>query len=120
MGPVWTYWAFPMERICGDIGRNVRSRRFPYKSINHYVASRAQLTQVTLLYNLHDELSLKRPALRERQLDFVSPLCKLTYSFAIPMNLPLVRPLCPQCAADGVSFIQYLEESTYGIACDSV
>ncbi|KAL1684480.1 hypothetical protein GGG16DRAFT_68216, partial [Schizophyllum commune] len=25
MGPVWTYWAFPMERFCGRMQRAVRS-----------------------------------------------------------------------------------------------
>jgi hypothetical protein len=25
MGPVWAYWAFPMERYCGDILPNIRS-----------------------------------------------------------------------------------------------
>lgn len=94
MGPVWAYWAFPMERICGDIGRNIRSWRFPYKSIDHYVASHAQLTQVRLLYNLHEELSLERPVLRERQLDFTSLDCALTRTLALAPNLPFSRLLC--------------------------
>ena len=54
MGPVWAYWAFPMERYCGDVVRNIRSRRFPYASINRYVTLRAQLTHIFLLYTLWD------------------------------------------------------------------
>jgi hypothetical protein len=58
MGPVWAYWAFPMERYCSDILRHIRSRRFPYATINKYITSRAQLTQISLLYNLDKDLQL--------------------------------------------------------------
>ena len=61
MGPVWAYWAFPMERHCSEILHNIRSRRFPYASINKYVTCQAQLTHITLLYNLHKKLQLKPP-----------------------------------------------------------
>jgi len=74
MGPVWAYWAFPMERYCGDIGRNIKSRRFPYATINKYITSQAQLTQVTLLYGLHDQLSLRPP--RSGDKDLQLPLCE--------------------------------------------
>jgi len=73
MGPVWAYWAFPMERHCGDIGRKIRSRRFPYASISTYMTSRAQLMQVALLYNLEQELCLDTPVTNDR--DFKLPLC---------------------------------------------
>ena len=68
MGPVWAYWAFPMERYCGDVVRNIRSRRFPYISINRYITSRAQLTHITLLYDLDEKLCLQPPASRDRNL----------------------------------------------------
>ena len=74
MGPVWAYWAFPMERYCGDIGRHIKSRRFPYASINKYITSQAQLTHVTLLYGLHDQLSLRPP--RSDAKDLQLPLCE--------------------------------------------
>ena len=74
MGPVWAYWAFPMERHCGDILRNVRSRRFPYANINKYVTSRAQLIQITLLYGLHEKLSLLPPV--HHDTDVKLPSCK--------------------------------------------
>ena len=74
MGPIWAYWAFPMERFCGDILRNVRSRRFPYANINKYVTSRAQLTHITLLYDLHQQLSLLPPVSHDK--DVKLPSCK--------------------------------------------
>ena len=74
MGPVWAYWAFPMERYCGDIGRNIKSRRFPYATINKYITSQAQLTHVILLYGLHDQLSLRPPQSHDKDLQL--PLCE--------------------------------------------
>ena len=73
MGPVWAYWAFPMECYCGDVVRNIRSRRFPYSSINRYVTSRAQLTHITLLYNLDEKLCLQPLAFHDQNLTL--PLC---------------------------------------------
>ncbi|KIJ64977.1 hypothetical protein HYDPIDRAFT_89555 [Hydnomerulius pinastri MD-312] len=59
-GPVWTTWAFPMERFCGSLQPAIRSRRYPYASIDNYIVSAARLTQVELLYNLQRELSLRK------------------------------------------------------------
>jgi hypothetical protein len=86
MGPVWAYWAFPMERYCGDIGRNIKSRRFPYASINKYITSQAQLTHVTLLYGLHDQLSLCPP--RSDDKDLKLPLCE---RFSIYIDNPVTN-----------------------------
>lgn len=74
MGPVWAYWAFPMERYCGDIGRHIKSRRHPYKSIDTYVTSQAHLAQIRLLYDLDKELSF-RPDFEPN--DFKLSSCKL-------------------------------------------
>lgn len=60
MGPVWCYWAFPMERYCGKLLHAIRSRRYPYPSLDRFVTEDAQLTQIQVMYNLFDELSLKR------------------------------------------------------------
>lgn len=62
MGPVWTYWAFPMERYCGSLQRAMRSRRFPWSNLDEHVVATAQLAQVKLRYNLEQELSLAPPA----------------------------------------------------------
>ena len=58
MGPVWCYWAFPMERHCGHLKPAIRSRRFPYASLDRHVLEDAQLTHIKAFYNLADELSL--------------------------------------------------------------
>ncbi|GJF00485.1 transposase family Tnp2 domain-containing protein [Phanerochaete sordida] len=60
-GPVWTYWAFPMERYCGLLQRHIKNRRFPYSSIDVYVTKSARLAQLGLLYHITDLLALKRP-----------------------------------------------------------
>ncbi|KAH9008293.1 hypothetical protein EDB84DRAFT_1591239 [Lactarius hengduanensis] len=50
-GPVWCYWAFPMELLL--------NRRSPYSSIDRYILEDAQLTQIKAIYGLADELSLR-------------------------------------------------------------
>ncbi|OSD02646.1 hypothetical protein PYCCODRAFT_1367075 [Trametes coccinea BRFM310] len=49
-GPVWASWAFPMERYCGALQPAIRSRRFPYASLNRYVVDQARLAQIKLVY----------------------------------------------------------------------
>ncbi|PBK65077.1 hypothetical protein ARMSODRAFT_989767 [Armillaria solidipes] len=61
MGPVWCYWAFPMEQYCGKLQPSIRSHRFPYRSLDRFVLESAQLTQLQTLYKLHDELALRPP-----------------------------------------------------------
>ncbi|KAJ7232991.1 hypothetical protein B0H12DRAFT_1028765 [Mycena haematopus] len=60
-GPVWCYWAFPMERFCGSLQPGIRSRRFPWASIDRYLMEVAQLTQIKAVYNVAHELSLTAP-----------------------------------------------------------
>jgi hypothetical protein len=60
-GPVWCYWAFPMERYCGALQPAIRSRRFPYASLDRYVTENAQLTQIKVVYNISEELALCPP-----------------------------------------------------------
>jgi hypothetical protein len=83
MGPVWAYWAFPMERHCGDILRNVKSRRFPYANINKYVTSCAQLMHITLLYGLHEKLSLLPPIRHDTDVKLAS--CKSSVMLMNPL-----------------------------------
>ncbi|KAF7964582.1 hypothetical protein HWV62_5467 [Athelia sp. TMB] len=61
MGPVWCYWAFPMERYCGSLQPAIRNRRRPYASLDHYALEVAQLTQIGNIYNISDVLTLKKP-----------------------------------------------------------
>ena len=60
LGPVWVYWAFGMERFCGQLARLIRSRRFPFSNLDNQVLAQAQLTQIKNHYGLHKELSLYR------------------------------------------------------------
>ncbi|KAJ7125725.1 hypothetical protein C8R43DRAFT_898180 [Mycena crocata] len=60
-GPVWCYWAFPMERFCGSIQPGIRSRRFPWASMDRYVLEIAQLTQIKAIYNVGHILALRDP-----------------------------------------------------------
>ncbi|KAG8764402.1 hypothetical protein FRC12_008110 [Ceratobasidium sp. 428] len=59
MGPVWCYWAFPMERFCGAIARANKSRRYPYSSINRHVLQLSQLSHIKHSYDLAEELDLE-------------------------------------------------------------
>ncbi|KZP14756.1 hypothetical protein FIBSPDRAFT_751338 [Athelia psychrophila] len=61
MGPVWCYWMFPMEWYCGTFLPSIRSHRFPYTSLDHYVLESAQLAQIQVIYNVGDALLLQEP-----------------------------------------------------------
>jgi hypothetical protein len=47
-----------MERHCNTLLPAIKSRRYPYESINSFVTATAQLNQIQLLYNLDKELHL--------------------------------------------------------------
>lgn len=57
IGPVWTSWAFPIERYCGALQPAIRSRRFPYSSLSRYILDSARLTHIHNLYDLKNELN---------------------------------------------------------------
>jgi len=52
IGPVWTWWSFPIERQCGRFQRKVKSRKHPYTNLDNYLLQDAQLKQVKMIYNL--------------------------------------------------------------------
>ncbi|KAH9921953.1 uncharacterized protein BXZ73DRAFT_51623, partial [Epithele typhae] len=58
-GPVWTAWAFPMERYCGSLLPAIKSRRFPWASLDGFVLDSARLAHIMNLYRAHEALSLK-------------------------------------------------------------
>lgn len=74
VGPVWSYWEFPMERYCGTLQPAIRSRRFPYASLDRFVLESAQLTQIKAVYNCAEELNLRPPRGQVVGL-FSDPLC---------------------------------------------
>ena len=73
-GPVWTYWAYPMERHCNTLLQSVRSRRHPCASISSFVVATAQLDQIRLLYDLHETLRLDSDEKESTKL--IHDLCK--------------------------------------------
>ena len=48
-----------MERYCNRLKPAIKSRRFPYATIDRYIFEDAQLTQIKAIYDLADELALK-------------------------------------------------------------
>lgn len=96
-GPVWCYWAFPMERYCGSIQPGIRSRRFPWASIDRYVLEIAQLTQIKTLFNVVEELALRAPrAVVQGSLS--DPSCKPTvYFFLHVIENPTNYFIDPTC-----------------------
>ncbi|KAF9537573.1 hypothetical protein CPC08DRAFT_738871 [Agrocybe pediades] len=58
LGPVWAYWAFPMERYCGRLLPAIKSRRFPFANIDNFVMATAQIAQIKIVYGLKDDLLL--------------------------------------------------------------
>lgn len=77
MGPVWTYWAWPMERRCKGLLPAVRSARHPYVTIDVYVTAIAQLNQIRMKYNVTEELNLNpdKPG-EENVQSFTHPECE--------------------------------------------
>ncbi|KAI8990584.1 hypothetical protein BD414DRAFT_459234 [Trametes punicea] len=59
IAPVWAVWEFPTERYCGMLIPAVKSRRYPYASLNQYALDVAQLSQIALRYDIEQELSLR-------------------------------------------------------------
>jgi hypothetical protein len=60
IGPVWCYWAFPMERFCSFIGAALKSRRHPWTNITRRIRDVTQLQIIRNLYNLHKELTFNK------------------------------------------------------------
>lgn len=50
LGPPWVYWMFATERLCGEIPRAIKSRRFPYEAINNHLENMACLSSVLLRF----------------------------------------------------------------------
>ncbi|CAE6475948.1 unnamed protein product, partial [Rhizoctonia solani] len=52
MGPIWCYWAYPMERFCSFILNSVKSRRYPCANIDERALNRARLQKILHKYRL--------------------------------------------------------------------
>ena len=75
-GPVWTSWAFPMERYCSALQPAITSRRFPFASINRFLVDQAQLQMIRLLYNVKKELSMQKSPSEQDRGALCLPNCK--------------------------------------------
>lgn len=88
-GPVWTYWAYPMERHCNVLLQAIKSRRRPFASINSFVTATAQLDQIRLSYNLYEALRLDPD--KKENIGFTHDSCKFSPMIsAIDAHLPLI------------------------------
>ena len=85
-GPMWAYWAFPIERYCGSLTPAIRSRRFPFPSIDRHITELAQLSQIKMFHRLHDVLSLRAPK-RDVTGRFSDPACKSSSYLTAQMAL---------------------------------
>ncbi|KAJ7085256.1 hypothetical protein C8R44DRAFT_836380 [Mycena epipterygia] len=80
MGPSWCYWAYPMERFCGSLLPAIKSRRYPWASIDRRILELTQLFQIKAIYSLSTALDLRH-----------HPRCVLGY----PRELrPISTTLC--------------------------
>ncbi|KZV73981.1 hypothetical protein PENSPDRAFT_711539 [Peniophora sp. CONT] len=87
-GPVWAYWAYAMERYCGIIRPDIRSKKHPYASLDRGVLETAQLFQIGLLYNAQDSLHVL-----DRRLVKQDRKGSLRYTLLPPV--PATRPDAP-------------------------
>ena len=83
LGPVWAYWAFPMERYCGTLQRAIQSRRFPYSSASRFITEMAQLNQIASVYDIAGV-----PALRPPRSLAGDPFSSSLYVFSYPKSKP--------------------------------
>jgi hypothetical protein len=56
-GPMWTTWTYYMERYCGNLQKNLQSRRHPWKNLTNRILHTAYLDQLSSRYDLQEELS---------------------------------------------------------------
>jgi hypothetical protein len=82
-----------MERYCGALQSVIRSGRFPYASLDQQAIEDAQLTQIKVVYNVAEELSL-RPPHKVVAGSYSTPLCM---SWQATASSILMAPLDPSC-----------------------
>jgi hypothetical protein len=109
-GLVWTYWAFPTEWFCGRLLPKICSRCHPFSNIDNSVVASAKLSQIKIMYNLDEELSLC-PKKAEALCDsFSHPSCtslsscftQTPFFTAIGLLDPRYVLLSPQCPSSTI------------------
>lgn len=72
IGPVWTWWSFPIERQCGRFQRKIKSRKHPYVNLDNYLLQHAQLKQIKMIYNLSDvDLSAGECSTKKKRVELI-------------------------------------------------
>ncbi|KAJ6559311.1 hypothetical protein B0H10DRAFT_1845888 [Mycena sp. CBHHK59/15] len=90
-GPVWAYWVFPMERFCSRLQPCIKSRRFPFASIDAHVVATAQLDIIKTTHGLGDALRLGPPKI----FMITDPTCILLppHRISTPLSPGLARKI---------------------------
>ena len=72
IGPVWTWWSFPIEQQCGRLQRKIKSRKHPYANLDNYILQDTQLKQVKMIYNLSEvDLSMGECLTKKKRVKLV-------------------------------------------------
>jgi len=71
-----------MKQYCGVLKPGIRSRRFPYASLDCFVIKSAQLTQVEVIHDVAEELVLC-PSKRIPSGAYIDTSCMLTYPLLV-------------------------------------
>ena len=86
IGPVWTWWSFPIERQCGRLKRHITDKRHPFTNLDNYITLATQFKTAKLIYNITEEdLSLDKPTNEKKGLHLED---ECTCSHCIP------KPVC--------------------------
>lgn len=86
-----------MERYCSSLQPSIRSRRYPYASLNRYILDSTRLAQIKLRYNLASKLCLKAPSLHGLYRAVCIPGCTYTHT---DWSAVLLITLCPTVTSD--------------------
>ncbi|KAG8731437.1 hypothetical protein FRC10_001726 [Ceratobasidium sp. 414] len=115
LGPVWCYWAFPIEWFCGALACANKSWRFPYFSLNRHVVHIAQLAQIKLIYRLADELNLD-----ERHNNVTTSTRYNGYLNLVFVRPQRVKPLCATLVKKVVSYLGRLLGLEVGVVREAL
>lgn len=66
MGPVWVYWAFAMERYCGRLLPAIKSRRFLWANLDHWIETDTLLSHIVAIYQLEGADKIDLEPVRQR------------------------------------------------------
>ena len=65
-GPVWATWVFYIERFAGSLQAAVKSRVHPWSNLSRRNLHLAYLAQLTVKYNLQDDLMLAGTGINDK------------------------------------------------------